>query len=364
MKAWHRAELFLLCLSWFSLPALAQQQPGTPLGSSQLQTPASDHRLVLDVVVKDKSGNEVTGLQEKDFTVLDNGSPQKILSFKAIGAGSASTDVAPADPPVRIILLVDEVNLNFSRAAYERDQIKRFLQQNNGVLSHPMSMAFFSDMGTDLQDVTSRDGNALLQTFDQHEAALRTIRRDQGFYGNLERFQLSLNTLESLAAKEAQTPGRKMVVWISPGWPILSGPGIQLTAKEQAGLFATVVSLSTALRTARITLYNVDPEGAGAGVGREFYYREFLKPITVANKVLPGNLALQVLAEQSGGEVFTASNDIAGQLTHCVSDVDAFYTLTLDAAPPDKPNQYHALTVKVATPGLTARTRAGYYAQP
>ena len=76
----------------------------------------------------------------------------------------------PADPPVRIILLVDEVNLNFSRMAYERDQIKKFLQLNNGVLSHPMSMAFFSDKGTELQDMTSQDGNALLQAFDQHEA--------------------------------------------------------------------------------------------------------------------------------------------------------------------------------------------------
>jgi VWFA-related protein len=362
MKAWHRAGLFLLCLSWFSLPALAQQQPGSPPVSSQLQTPDNDRRLVLDVVVKDKSGKAIAGLAEKDFTVLDNGSPQKILSFHATSVGTVST-VQPADPPVRIILLVDEVNLNFSRVAYERDQIKKFLLQNNGVLPHPMSMAFFSDKGTELQDNTSRDGNALLQAFDQHEAALRTVRRDQGFYGRVEQFQLSLNTLGSLAAREAQTPGRKMVVWISPGWPILSGPGIQLTAKEQASEFATIVSLSTALRTARITLYNVNPEGAGAGVN-QFYYQEFLKPITVANKVMPGNLALQVLAEQSGGEVFTPSNDIAAQLTHCVADVDNFYTLTLDAAPPDKPNQYHALTVKVATPGLTARTRAGYYQQP
>ena len=358
MKAWYRAGLFLLCLSWVSLPALAQQQPDSPPISSQLRTPANDHRIVLDVVVKDKSGNAVTGLQEKDFTVLDNGSPQKILSFQAV------SKVQPADPPVRIILLVDEVNLNFTRVAYERDQIKKFLQLNNGVLSHPMSMAFFSDTGTDLQEMTSRDGNALLQAFDQHQAALRTIRRDQGFYGNVERFQLSVNTLQSLAAKEAQTAGRKVVVWISPGWPILSGPGIELTAKEQASEFATIVSLSTTLRTARITLYNVNPEGAGAGVGREFYYKEFVKPVTVANKVMPGNLALQVLAEQSGGEVFTPSNDIAAQLTNCVADVDAFYTLTLDEAPQDKPNQYHALTVKVTTPGLTTRTRAGYYQQP
>jgi VWFA-related protein len=355
MKSRHRAGLVLFCLSWVSLPGFAQQQPGSP----------TDHRLVLDVVVKDKSEKAVTGLEEKDFAVLDNGSPQKILSFKATAAGSAPANVQAADPPVRIILLVDEVNTSFTRVAYEREQIKKFLQQNEGVLAHPMSMAFFSDTGTEMQNESTRDGNALLQAFDQHETALRSIRRDQGFYGAVERLQLSLKTLQSLAAKEAQTPGRKMVVWISPGWPILSGPGIELTSKEQAGLFATIVSLSTELRTARITLYNVNPEGADAAAGiRVFYYREFLKPITAAKNVLPGNLALQVLAEQSGGEVFTPSNDITAQLSRCVSDVDAFYTLTLDAAAPDKPNEYHALTVKIATAGLTARTRAGYYAQP
>ena len=72
---------------------------------------------------------------------------------------------------------------------------------------------------------------------------------------------------------------------------------------------------------------------------------------------------MQVLTEQSCGEVFTPSNDITGQLTRCVADVDSYYTLALDTAPADKPNEYHALTVKVA-PGLTARTRAGYYQQP
>ena len=369
MKPCYRAGLFLLCLLWFFLPALAQQ-PNSPPITGQIQTPASprvtaDRRLVLDVVVTDKSGKAVTGLEEKDLTVLDNGSPQKILSFQAVGAGIAPASAGPAaEPPVKIIFLIDEVNTNFTRVAYEREQIKKFLQQNDGVLAHPTSMAFFSDTGTDLENGSSRDGNALLQAFDQHETALRSIRRDQGFYGAVERFQLSVNTLQSLAAREAQTPGRKMVIWISPGWPILSGPEIQLTTKDQAGLFASVVSLSTALRVARITLYSVNPEGAGASEIREFYYKEFLKPITAANKVLPGDLALQVLAVQSGGLVFTASNDIAGQLTRCVSDIDAFYTLTLDAAPPDKPNAYHALTLKVATPGLTARTRAGYYQQP
>jgi VWFA-related protein len=155
------------------------------------------------------------------------------------------------------------------------------------------------------------------------------------------------------------------VIWISPGWPLLSGPGIEQSVKQQANLFTTIVALSAAMRAERMTLYNVDPEGAdAAGEVDSFYYKEFLKPVTASKKAETGNVALQVLSLQSGGLVFTASNDIAGQIARCIADADAFYTLTLDAAKADKPNEYHALEVKVATPGLTARTRSGYYAQP
>jgi VWFA-related protein len=346
------------------------QQPQTGAVTEQLQTQpaaanAADHRVVLDVVVTDKSGKAVKGLTQKDFTVLDNGHPETVLSFQAVGGAGIAGSAQSTESPVEIILLVDEVNTNFRRVAYERDEIKRLLLKNGGVLAHPMSMAFFSDAGTEIQQIRSRDGNALLAAFDQHETGLRSIRRGQGFYGAVERFQLSLNTLNSLVVKEGPTPGRKMVVWISPGWPILSGPEVQISPKQEASLFASIVSISTALRQARMTIYSIDPEGTeDAGGIRTFYYKEFLKPITAAKNVLPGDLALQVLATQSGGVVFVASNDITGQIDRCVADAGAFYTLTLDAAVAERPNEYHSIEVKIATPGLTARTRSGYYVQP
>jgi VWFA-related protein len=369
MNVTHLVRTSFLCFLCCSLSASAQQQPTAP-AAGQLQTrPASspdaaDHRLVLDVVVTDKSGKAIKGLEQKDFTVLDNGHPQTIHFFQASGGGEATANV-PSETPVPIILLVDEVNTSFGRVAYERDEIKRFLLQNGGNLAHPMSLAFFSDAGTDVQNATSRDGNALLAVFDQHETALRGIRRSSGFYGAVERFQLSLNTLNSLISKEAKVPGRKIVIWISPGWPILSGPQVDLSDKQRGGLLASITSISTALRETRMTLYNINPEGAeDAGGIQAFYYKEFLKPITSAKQVLPGNLALQVLAIHSGGLVFNASNDITAQIDHCVADADAFYTLTLDAAAAEKPNEYHAIDVKVAAPGLTARTQSGYYVQP
>ena len=114
-----------------------------------------------------------------------------------------------------------------------------------------------------------------------------------------------------------------------------------------------------------MTIYSIDPVGADAGARSErFYYKEFLKPVTAAKKAEPGTLALQVLATHSGGLVLSASNDITAQIDQCVSDVDVYYTLTIDTAPAERPDEYHAIDVKVATPGLTARTHSGYYAQP
>ncbi|MGD0443190.1 MAG: VWA domain-containing protein [Edaphobacter sp.] len=369
MRVTCKGSVFLLLLSCCFSRTFAQQQPGSAPQAGQPLLPsavAADHRFALDVAVTDKSGKAVKGLEQKDFTVLDNGHPQNILSFKATGGGSeTATAVAqPADPPVRIILLIDEVNTDFRRVASERDEIKRFLLQNGGTLTHPMSLAFFSDTGTEVQPSASRDGNGLLAMFDQHETALRTVRRSEGVYGALDRFQLSMKALQTLVEQEGRLPGRKVVVWISPGWPILSGPNINLDTKQTGQIFASIVSISTILREARMTIYSIDPLGVSdAGSINQTYFEEFLKPVTVARKTQIGDLALQVIATQTGGLTLRSSNDIAQQIDRCFADVDAYYTLMLETAPGDEVNTFHTLTVKVAQGGLTARTRNGYYSQ-
>src|ERR1700744_737801 len=107
---------FLCC----SLSAFAQQQPAPATSQLRPRSASSqpaDRRLVLDVVVTDKSGKTVKGLEQKDFTVLDNGHPQTVLSFQASGSGSGAAATAQHETPVQIILLVDEVNTNFGRVA-------------------------------------------------------------------------------------------------------------------------------------------------------------------------------------------------------------------------------------------------------
>ena len=339
-------SLLLLVLLPCAAPAFAQQN------MSAGNAPAT---ILLDVVVTHKSGPPVAELQQKDFTLFDNKVPRPITSFHALG-GSQS--------PVEIILLIDAVNTSYLRIAYERDQIDRFLRANNGHLAHPLSLAIFTDTGTQIQGASSSDGNALSALLDKSAIGLRSIRRSSGIYGADERLQLSLDTLHRLVALETTRPGRKIILWVSPGWPILSGPHIDLDARQRQQIFSDVVGLSTALRQARITLYSVDPLGVDESVIRDFYYQAFTKGVSKLNDVYVGDLALQVLAEQTGGLVLNASNDITTELQRCVADAEAYYELSFEPPPAEHPDEYHHIEVQVAKPGLTARTRQGYYSSP
>ena|SRR5580704_360921 len=329
-------------------------------GFAQAPPASTDRRMTLDVLVTDKSGKPVPGLRQQDFTLLDNKQTQTILSFQAVQGGAAT-----ADPPVEVILLVDEVNTNFTSVSFERGQVEKFLKADSGELPRPVSLAVLSDSGMSIGNLTTRDGNALAAELDQNKAGLRSITRSQGVYGAEDRIGLSLNALQQLADYETPRPGRKLVIWISPGWPFLSGPRQELTDKDQQRLFGNIVGLSDRLRQARITLYSIDPLGtADAGSGRVFYYEEFVKGVKKPRQVQIGNLALQVLATQSGGRVLNSNNDITSEIAACVADANAFYVLTFDRLLGDGPNEYHSLDMKLDKPLLKALTRTGYYAQP
>jgi VWFA-related protein len=344
-----------------SSPPAAPAAPATPAttpAKNAAPAPPPDHRISLDVVVTDKAGNPQSGLQQQDFTILDDKQPENILSFHATDEGSTAE-------PLQIILLLDAVNTGAQTMGFERLELEKFLRKDGGHLALPTSMVFLTDTATEVQPGTTRDGNALAELLKSKETGLRIIGRSQGIYGAMDRFNLALTALERISSYEARQPGRKLLIWFSPGWPMLSGPRLELTKKNEDWLFNAVVGMSRALREARVTLYSLDPLGTSdAGSFRTFYYESFLKGVPSSSKVLPGNLALQVLAAQSGGKVLNSNNDLTQLIANCVIDAKAYYTMSFIYPPADHPDEFHSLEVKVDKPGLTARTRMGYYAQP
>jgi len=338
----------LLLIALFCTAAASAQQ-----ANPQAQ-PASG-KIFLDVVVSPKSGPPVADLQQQDFTLLDNNSPQPITSFQPVTGRQA---------PVEVVLVIDAINSDARTVSYERIQIDKFLLAEGGRLAFPVAIAVATDTGVKLAENFSSDGNALRAAMDRDQIGLRDIGRSSGFYGATERLQYSLQALNQLAAGEAPHPGRKILVWISPGWPLLSGPNVQLDGKQQGEIFAQIVSLSTQLRQARVTLYNVNPIGAGESVFRATYYEEFLKGVSKPSQADLGNLGLQVLAIQSGGLALEFNNDLTALLQQCISDIAPYYELSFVAAPAERPDEYHHVEIKLAKSGLIARTSQGYYAQP
>lgn len=176
---------------------------------------------------------------------------------------------------------------------------------------------------------------------------------------------MSLSALGQLIDHEVKRPGRKVVVWVSPGWPFVADLSLELDAKQKQDLFDYLLSLSSGMRRARIALYAVDPMGtSAAGESHTSDYTQFIKPAKTAGQAQNGFLALPVLAYQSGGRTVTGSNDVDGAIAVCVAEATASYEISYDAIAGAIPNEYHALDIKIGKPGLTARTVSGYYAQP
>jgi VWFA-related protein len=333
----------LLCAA-----AASAQQNAAP-------APPADRKITLDVVVSPKSGPPVADLQQQDFTLLDNNAAQTITSFKAVPGREA---------PIEVVLVIDAVNASPQLVSVARPEIDKFLRAEGGRLAYPVALVLFTDKGTQGLGSFSTDGNALSAALDQADVGLRSVTRSAGFYGATERFQLSIQTLGQLVAKMGTRPGRKLMLWVSPGWPLLSGPRVDLDSKQEQQLFANIVTLSTQLLQARVTLYNINPLGNSESLGTVSYYKEFVKGVSKPSQVQVGDLGLPVLATQSGGLVLNFNNDVASLLRECLSDSAPYYEISFDPPPGDKRDEYHRLEIKLAKPGLTARARQGYYAQP
>ena len=144
---------------------------------------------------------------------------------------------------------------------------------------------------------------------DQIAPSLHTIRSSQGRTAELDCFRLSVRQLLSIAANSTAKPGRKLLIWVGPGWPMLESSNFRFSARDQAGYFHLITELSTRLREARVALYSVSGVTLGAGRLR---YQAYLKGVKSASQADSGSLALKVLAEPSGGLAVNPDNDPAG----------------------------------------------------
>lgn len=330
------------------------------MGLAQSSPAADDtprgNRISINVVATDKKGQPIRDLQAGDFTVFDNKEPQKVLAFHAVDANTRQQD------PVHVVIVMDMINTGVTVVAREREQLGEFLKQNGGELTNPTSIATFAETGAKVEQGFTLDGNALNTTFEKQQSELRSEGRSAGFWGAADRFRLSLNQLGELVSYEAKVPGRKLVLVIGPGWPLLSWAGSEADMKQRTQVFNSIVQLTNLLQQAHVALYCIYPFELGRNT--PFYYQTYLKGVPAPKNAEYANLALQVLAEHSGGQVFISGPVILPGLNTAVRDASTSYGLTFDTAPGDRPNEYHAIEVRVDRPNVIVRTTKGYYARP
>jgi VWFA-related protein len=349
----------------FLIPLLSAPQ------ISARQNLSADHpgdRIYLDVEVGHKSGPPMKGLQRADFTILDNDVPQTITSFEAVDGRQAR---------VEVIVVFHTVNIGSREGAIVYEEIKKFLKSDGGRLAYPTAVAILTDEGLQSPLEFSQDGNAISAAPGKHPIAVRSISENSEYGEGASRFEISFQAFEQILAAERDKPGRKIVLWVSPGWPPLAGLESEHEAKLrqlQEEVFGNIVEVSTQLREGQITVYSLDSSAlADLDMGltdpptihlrpsdKEIYVPGAYKPSDIG----PGDLTLEAIATQSGGAVLHPGNDLASALRKCVADAETYYEISFDPVISDQPNEYHHLEIRVAKPGLTARTRQAYYSQP
>jgi VWFA-related protein len=325
-------------------------------------------RLYLDVVVSPKSGPPTMGLQQPDFTILDNHVPQTITSFEAVDGRHAR---------VEVIVVFQAVNIGSREEAIVYGEVKKFLKSDGGRLAYPTAVAMFTDKGLQSPLDFSQDGNAISAALGKHPIAVRSITENSDHEGGAARFENSFQAFLQILAAEREKPGRKIVLWVSPGWPPLVGLENARDAKLrqlQEEVFGNIVEVSTQLREGQITVYSVDPSAlADLDMGLTDPPTIHLRPsdksgyVAGADKpsdVGPKDLTLGTIATQSGGSALHPGNDLASALRKCLADVKAYYEISFDPTITTQPNEYHRLEVRVAKPDLMARTRQGFYSRP
>ncbi|HZL26151.1 MAG TPA: VWA domain-containing protein [Acidobacteriaceae bacterium] len=317
---------------------------------AQNSSPSSVH---LDVVTQDGDGHSIKGLGQGDFVVLDNGSAVSQKSF---------SEVRKEDSPVSVMLVLDLVNGSVTYATSQREQLAKFLRLNDGKLANPTELTVLTEAGVNATNTPTTDGNSLADMVSKINVGPQVINRTSGGAAAQQRFNISLKALNQVLSAASQMPGRRFVLWLSPGWPLMSG-GVYPDPAQGQELFKDAINYSTMLRQTRIVIYALNTAGTDTSPQAALRYRLYLKGVNTPSKADFADLSLQVLATQSGGLVLNL-NDLGVAMKRCLEDAEDHYEVVFDAGAPVKNAPFHSIEIRVNRPGATARTRNGYYTMP
>lgn len=363
-----------------------------PIYQSQTALRANTRLVIVDAVATDSKGQPVKGLESQDFTVLENGQPQKISDFTFHAPGGESSLQPPKLAPNVVgnapqfhasslnVILFDTVNGDFTEHVYAKDELIKFLSA--ATLGQPVAIFALQSQLKLLHDFTT-DAGALKAAVERYKPPASPITTESiqsrasafsnrgNFHTNDRSIETTLDQLNVLAKVLKGYPGRKNLIWLSESFPSTLFPDI-----------------STQMNTSFQDLRSVETSRDGGPSGREAIESSvpFKNYADLVKKVADALMAAQVavypvdagalsrdtrlgaqhtmkdMAAWTGGEAFINRNDLAASVRTGMDDGSTYYTLEYYPENKKWDGQFRSIQVKTSRPGVKLRYRLGYYA--
>lgn len=294
----------------FTLALVAMPAAPAMLGSPQAEFSSSVNIVSLLVTVRDKSGKFVNDLSQEDFNVLEDGHPQTITYFSR-----------QYDLPLTLGLLVDTSG---SQVDVLGDELKASVAFFNQILREDMDQAFlmsFDKRDYLLQSVTPRRS--------QLEGSLRILYDALKSHREINATVLYDAIVEAADHFMTKYQGRKALVLLTDG-------------EDTASLHSFDRAVEACQR-ADTVVYSI---GIGTGLAR-------------------GGAVLEALSKKTGGRFFEATGKHSPEEIYQTVEEELRSQYNLGYVPPPNVARnrtgYHKVHVAVNRPGMSVRTREGYY---
>jgi VWFA-related protein len=338
----------------------------------------SVRRVVVDVVVSDSNGKPVSGLTADEFSIAEDGKPQRVRSFD-VHDFDAISDSLPQPPtslpkntfvnvpagPERgplYVLLLDLINMEVDDQPAAREQLLKFAR------SKPL--------GTRFAVFVLSDGLYLLQGFTEDRNRLADVVDPKNSHAHLpriflyaENYRPAISTprvLMSIAKFLVDLPGHKNVIWISASFPSSIMPSSD-PAIESVSIDDEIKEATDTLARGQIAVYPVDVRGVvatGVSASDVGGPPQASSGNTADYAVNARHMTEQEIADATGGRAFYGTNDVAAELAEATETGGHYYTLTYSPSNQNYNGRPRHIRVDLAKRGYHLAYRRAYYGNP
>jgi VWFA-related protein len=382
-RAWHVGVFTSLTL--FTSFLVAEQQ--APTFRSRVEV------VQLDVSVLDKHRQPVRGLTEKDFTILEDGKPQRIVGFSTFDMDDAPAPAmgwmrdVPPDVTTnelkesRLFIIVMDDAMIPQEPAFIRDAKKVAMSIIDKLGPDDLTAVVFTGDNRKTQDFTN-DKTKLRTALDRFNPGLTSYRfgLDTNGVDTDGWFYLSaIRTLSNVADFLIAVPNRrKALFWVSPGVPLdLAGvevrkpelgpeadrpPTPKLPNIETRDLKHRTQEIFQRAQRSNVTIYPIDPTGLG-GLKQYLLLRLYGVPEPIIHhKVAAINDFIVMTAANTGGRTVMNTNDFEPGITEIFEENKSYYLIGFEPRNMKLDGTLRRIQVKVNRPDVDVRSRSSYYA--